>query len=59
MIKFHDVPFTGDAIALKDGRFIWHNFHSGDCPPDINILYVKNMYDEDGVIVFELTDKEE
>jgi len=53
MIRFHDVPFTGDAVV------IWHNFHSGDCPPDIEMLYVKSMYVEDGVVVFELTDKDE
>jgi len=59
MIRFHDVPFTGDAVAIQDGKFIWHNFHSGDCPPDIEMLYVKYMYAYDGVIVFVLTDKED
>lgn len=59
MVRFIDVPFMGEAIATHDGKVIWHNFHSGDCPPDISNLYVKYMYVEDKVLVFELTEKGE
>lgn len=54
-IKFGDVPFVGDAIATLNGKVIWTNHESGDCPPDIHILYVQNLYIADGQFVFELT----
>ena len=53
-IRFADVPFSGDAIATKDGRIIWTNRESGDCPPDIAIMIVTNIYTVDGTFVFEL-----
>lgn len=59
MVRFIDMPFTGEAIATHDGKVIWHNFYSGDCPPDIALRYVKNMYVENEVLVFELTEKGE
>ena len=55
-MRFGDVPFIGDAIATYEGKVIWTNHESGDCPPDLCIMYyVDNMYIIDGQFVFELT----
>ncbi len=53
-VRFIDIPFEGDAIALHNGKVIWTNHDSGDCPPDIALMYVENMYVADGHFVFEL-----
>ena len=58
-IYFNDVPFVGDAVATLDGKVIWTNHYSGDCPPDIALLFVKNVYIVDGEFIFELTKEEE
>ena len=55
-MRFGDVPFVGDAIATYDGKVIWTNHESGDCPPDLCVMfYVKSMYIVDNQFVFELT----
>ena len=55
-IRFSDIPFTGDAIAIHNGKVIWTNLISGDCPPDIAFMSVQNLYVIDNLLVFELTD---
>lgn len=54
MATFNDIEFTGEAIATSGGKVIWTNLQSGDCPPDIAIMKVINLYTIDGVLVFEL-----
>lgn len=54
MARFIDIPFEGEAIATHDGKVIWSNTFSGDCPPDICMMLVKNMYIVDGSFIFEL-----
>lgn len=54
-IRFADIPFQGEAIATLDGKVIWTNFYSGDCPPDVAMMFVKNIYTTDGQFVFELS----
>lgn len=54
MVIFNDVQFTGDAIATSGGKVIWTNLVSGDCPPDIAVMKVVNLYVVDNVLVFEL-----
>ena len=55
-IKFGDVPFIGDAIATLNGEVIWTNHESGDCPPDLCVMYyVESMYIVNNQFVFELT----
>lgn len=58
-VHFIDIPFTGDAIALHNGKVIWTNHESGDCPPDICMMTVSNMYTIDSQLVFELANNEE
>lgn len=58
-IRFADIPFEGEAIATLDGKVIWTNFYSGDCPPDVAMMFVKNIYMVDGQFVFELSEKGE
>lgn len=53
-MMFADIPFSGEAIAIHDGKVIWTNHESGDCPPDIATLHVSNLYTIDNVLVFEL-----
>lgn len=52
--RFCDIPFDGDAIALHHGKVIWTNFYGGDCPPDISMMTVSNLYITDGTLIFEL-----
>ena len=49
-----NLPIEGDAIATHNGRVIWTNHESGDCPPDIIMMIVKNIYIIDGEFVIEL-----
>ena len=58
-IRFNDIPFEGEAIATVDGKVIWTNHYSGDCPPDIAMMFVKNIYTADGQFIFELTEEGE
>ena len=58
-IRLIDIPFEGDAIATLDGKVIWTNHESGDCPPDICMMFVRNMYITDGQFVFELAQEGE
>ena len=53
-IRFADIPFEGEAIATLDGKVIWTNFYSGDCPPDIAMMTVASVYIVDGQFIFEL-----
>lgn len=57
MITFADFPFSGDAVATHNGKVIWTNHDSGDCPPDIAFMYVENSYIVDGELVVELVHK--
>lgn len=59
MVRFIDIPFAGEAIALHDGKVIWTNHDSGDCPPDIGMMTVTNVYITDGIFIFELDDDKE
>lgn len=52
--RFIDIPFDGEAIALHDGKVIWTNHYSGDCPPDICMMNVASVYIVDGQFIFEL-----
>lgn len=52
--RFIDIPFAGEAIALHDGKVIWTNHYSGDCPPDIGMMTVASVYIVDGQFIFEL-----
>lgn len=54
MVRFIDIPFAGEAIALHDGKVIWTNHDSGDCPPDIAMMTVASVYIVDGQFIFEL-----
>lgn len=53
-VLFADIPFVGEAIATINGKEIWSNHISGDCPPDICLMEVDCVYIEDGRFVFEL-----
>ena len=53
-VMLNDIPFAGNAIAIHNGKVIWTNHESGDCPPDVATLHVRSMYVVDNVIVFEL-----
>ena len=53
-IRFADIPFSGDAIATHNGKIVWSNMRSGDCPPDIAMMVIVNMYTSCGAIIFEL-----
>lgn len=53
-VRFVDIPFEGDAIALHNGKVIWTNHNSGDCPPDISMMTVASVCIIDGQFVFEL-----
>lgn len=52
--RFIDIEFEGDAIALHKGKVIWSNLKDGDCPPDVALMLVSNMYTAGDVLVFEL-----
>ena len=52
--RFIDIEFEGDAIALYNGKVIWSNLEDGDCPPDVAMMYVTNMYTVGGMLVFKL-----
>lgn len=54
-IRFADIPFSGEAIATLDGKVIWTNYESGDCPPDIAYMFVEDSYVVDNILVFELS----
>lgn len=56
--RFCDIPFAGEAIALLHGKVIWTNYISGDCPPDVAMMTVTNVYITDGIFIFELDDSE-
>ena len=53
-VRFNDIPFVGDAIATHNGKVIWTNHESGDCPPDVCMMIVSNVYIVDGQFIFEL-----
>ena len=58
-LTLNDFPINGSAIATIDGRVVWSNHESGDCPPDIAMMHVKNTYKINGELVIELTNEEE
>lgn len=54
MLTLNDIEFSGDAVAILDGKVVWSNQTSGDCPPDIACRNVRIMYAVSNMIVFEL-----
>lgn len=53
-IMLNDLPFAGSIIAMRNGKVIWTNHESGDCPPDIACMEVKNSYIVNGELIVEL-----
>lgn len=55
-VRFIDIPFAGDAVAMHDGKVLWTNHHSSDCPPDVAMMTVASVYIVDDEFIFELED---